>query len=128
MGRLRLYANERNAEQSAPPPGRLLRTPGSFFLPSWIPLPVQRLSIFSVFRKAVHANAQLFCSLGRQDRENRQPLSRERASAPGARGEGSSHINLALNTLRKTGFLPNLLSRLGRLGGARTSEAEGGAS
>ena len=26
----------------------------------------QRLSIFSVFRKAVHANAQLFCSLGRQ--------------------------------------------------------------
>src|SRR6266852_8842574 len=29
-----------------------------------IPLPVQRLSIFSVFRKAMHANAQLFCSLG----------------------------------------------------------------
>src|SRR5260370_11116435 len=26
----------------------------------------------------VHANAQLFCSLGPQDRENRQPLDRER--------------------------------------------------
>src|SRR5216683_1288620 len=50
------------------------------------PLPGQRLSIFSVFRKAMHANAQLFCSLGPQDRENRQPLSRERASAPGACG------------------------------------------
>jgi hypothetical protein len=42
------------------------------------PLPGQRLSIFSVFRKAVHANAQLFCSFGPQDRENRQPLDRER--------------------------------------------------
>src|SRR6266849_7694219 len=51
-----------------------------------VPLPAQRLSIFSVFRKAMHANAQLFCSLGPQDREHRQPLSRERASAPGARG------------------------------------------
>ncbi len=30
-----------------------------------------RFSLF--FRKAVHANAQLFCSLGPQDRENRQP-------------------------------------------------------
>src|SRR6266851_6063063 len=35
-----------------------------------------RFSLF--FRKAVHANAQLFCSLGPQDRENRQPLDRER--------------------------------------------------
>ena len=40
--------------------------------------PGQRLSIFSVFRKALHANAELFCSLGPQDRENRQPLDRER--------------------------------------------------
>src|SRR5712692_476925 len=31
-----------------------------------------RFSLFSA--KAVHANAQLFCSLGPQDRENRQPL------------------------------------------------------
>jgi hypothetical protein len=42
------------------------------------PLPGQRLSIFSVFRKAMHANAQLFCRSGPQDRENRQPLDRER--------------------------------------------------
>src|SRR5260370_25371915 len=45
-----------------------------------------RFSLFSA--KAVHANAQLFCSLGARDRENRQPLSRERASARGARGGG----------------------------------------
>src|SRR5713226_4466698 len=42
------------------------------------PLPGRRLSIFSVFRRAMHASAQLFCSLGPQDRENRQPLDGER--------------------------------------------------
>ncbi len=52
---------------------------GCRFFP--IPLPDQRLSIFSVFRKAVHANGQLFCSLGPQDRENRQPLTWERVRA-----------------------------------------------
>src|SRR5229473_2547040 len=38
------------------------------------PLPERgcRFSLFSA--KAVHANAQLFCSLGARDRENRQPL------------------------------------------------------
>src|SRR6266851_5593817 len=44
------------------------------------PLPGQRLSIFSVFRKAVHANAQLFCSLGPP---------RSRKSTASGQGEGS---------------------------------------
>src|SRR5216683_2522576 len=58
------------------------------------PLPQARLSIFSVFRKAVHANAQLFCSLGPQDRENRQPLTWERAArATRVPGEGASFLN-----------------------------------
>src|ERR1700730_18433431 len=50
------------------------------------PLPGQRLSIFSVFRKAVHANAQLFCSFGPQDREDRQPLDRERDLEKASKG------------------------------------------
>src|SRR6266849_3735360 len=67
------------------------------------PLPGQRLSIFSVFRKAVHANAQLFCSLGAQDRKNRQPLDRERDLKKQGKGERRSQTRVLGSRLSPSG-------------------------
>src|SRR6266851_7361772 len=50
------------------------------------PSPCPEAVDFLCFSQSRARQCSTFCSLGPQDRENRQPLSRERASAPGARG------------------------------------------
>ncbi len=63
------------------------------------PSPCPEAVDFLFFRKAVHANAQLFCSLGPQDRENRQPLSRERV---GVRAAATSDVVFTTVSLTMT--------------------------
>src|SRR6266851_5591069 len=61
-----------------------------------------RFSLFSA--KAVHANAQLFCSLGARDRENRQPLDRERnLGRKRERIEKGGEVNQGVTVLPRRG-------------------------
>src|SRR5260370_14359007 len=60
-----------------------------------------RFSLFSA--KAVHANAQLFCSLGARDRENRQPLDRERDLKKQGKGKRRSQTRVPGSRLSPSG-------------------------
>src|SRR6266851_5683933 len=66
--------------------------------PRRFPSPEARLSIFSVFRKAVHANAQLFCSLGppRSRKSTASKRARDLQRKPASRDHPTIFCDLGL--------------------------------